>query len=85
MPHIVTCADCGAAHWEDTTCFECGPSPVERAYGLLWMVLGDDPKVHEARKILLSQIDKEGQRRGIQSAVAKYPHPPIETILHKLP
>ena len=67
-----------------------GPQPappleVEKAYGLLWMVIGDDRKVHEARARLLSLIDKSGQRRGIDFARSKFEMPPIESVLHKLP
>lgn len=43
-------------------------SAVEDAYGMLWLVVTTDPRVHEARKRLLSLIDKDGQRRGIQVA-----------------
>lgn len=45
---------------------------VEDAYGLLWRTHTDDPKVHEARKLLLSIIDKDAQKRGIQLAINKY-------------
>lgn len=46
-------------------------SEMERIYGLLWGVTTDDPRVHEARKIALSKITKEGQRRGIQWAMQR--------------
>ncbi len=59
--------------------------PVEKAYGLLWMVVGDDPKIHEARKALLDQIDRDGQTRGIEYATSKHTTPPIQSVLHKLP
>ena len=59
-------------------------SEIERAYGLLWMVLGDDKKVHDARRILLDQIDREGQKRGIEFARSKYGTPDIMSVLHKL-
>jgi len=57
----------------------------ERAYGLLWMVLGDDTKVHDARHILLDQIDRDGQQRGITYAKTQYETPDIMSVLHKLP
>lgn len=38
------------------------------AYGMLWLAVTDNPRVHEARKQLLSLLDKEGQKRGIQVA-----------------
>lgn len=60
-------------------------SAIENAYGLLWMVHGDDVKVHEARKELLGMIGKEGQKRGISSAMSKHENPPIESMLHLLP
>jgi DNA-binding XRE family transcriptional regulator len=41
---------------------------IEDAYGILWLVVSDDPRVHEARKRLLSLLDKDGQKRGIQVA-----------------
>ncbi|KQP52970.1 hypothetical protein [Methylobacterium sp. Leaf106] len=44
------------------------PSAEERIYGLLWGVTTEDRRVHEARKIALAQITKDGQRRGIQWA-----------------
>lgn len=46
-------------------------SEMERIYGLLWGVTTDDPRVHEARKLALSKITKEGQRRGIQWATQR--------------
>ena len=61
-------------------------SDVERAYGLLWMVLGDDKRVHDARRILLDLIgDREGQRRGIEFAKTKYKMRDVMSVLHKLP
>ena len=42
---------------------------IEHAYGLLWRVHGPHPQVHEARRLLLALIDKDGQRRGIQFAL----------------
>ena len=44
------------------------PSKIEKAYGLLWRYMGSVKEVHEARKILLSMIDRDGQRRGVQYA-----------------
>lgn len=46
-------------------------SAMEHVYGLLWGVTTDDRRVHEARKIALSKITKEGQRRGIQWATQR--------------
>lgn len=43
-------------------------SAMEHVYGLLWSVTTDDKRVHEARKIALSKITKDGQRRGIEWA-----------------
>jgi hypothetical protein len=43
-------------------------SAIEDAYGMLWLVVTTDRRIHEARKRLLSLIDKDGQRRGIQVA-----------------
>lgn len=43
-------------------------SDVEKAYGLLWRTVTDDKKVHEARKLLLGLIGKDGQRRGVKFA-----------------
>lgn len=50
-------------------------SAMEHVYGLLWGVTTDDPRVHEARKIALSKITKQGQRRGIEWAT-KHAGPP---------
>lgn len=44
------------------------PSKIEKAYGLLWRYMGSVKEVHEARNILLSMIDRDGQRRGVQYA-----------------
>lgn len=46
---------------------------IAKAYGLLWHFQGDarypsDRRVFEARKLLLSLLTKDGQRRGIQAA-----------------
>lgn len=48
-----------------------GANEIERIYGLLWLVATDDKRVHAARKIALSQIDREGQKRGIQWAMGQ--------------
>jgi hypothetical protein len=40
------------------------PSDLEKVYGLLWGVTSDDPRVHEARKVAMGKITKEGQQRG---------------------
>jgi len=47
---------------------------IETAYGLLWLAVTDDQKIHEARRTLLTLIDKDGQKRGIALAVEKYGH-----------
>lgn len=41
---------------------------IEDAYGLLWLVVTDDPRLHAARARLLSTLTREGQKRGIQVA-----------------
>lgn len=51
------------------------PSEVERMYGLLWLVTTEDRRLHEARKIALGRITKEGQRRGIEWAKQKFREP----------
>ena len=43
-------------------------SAIQDAYGMLWLVVTNDRRIHEARKRLLSLIDKDGQGRGIQVA-----------------
>lgn len=40
-------------------------SNIEKAYGLLWRDMSGNQDAHEARKILLSTIGKDGQQRGI--------------------
>lgn len=50
-------------------------SEIEKAYGLLWRYMGPNGTVHTARRILLSLIDKDGQRRGVQ--FAKENTPPV--------
>ena len=44
------------------------PSLVEIAYGLLWMAMTDDKRIHEARRLLLESLDKSSQVRGIDAA-----------------
>lgn len=44
------------------------PAEMERIYGLLWGVTTEDKRVHAARRIALSRIDRDGQRRGIEWA-----------------
>lgn len=46
---------------------------LERAYGVLWSDHGGSTRAHQARKLLLSRIGKEGQRRGIQYALDNKP------------
>lgn len=41
---------------------------IEIAYGFLWHYQGVAPEVHKARKELLVQIDKAGQKRGIENS-----------------
>lgn len=41
---------------------------IEVAYGLLWGTTTDDKRVHEARRLLLDAIGKDGQVRGIEGA-----------------
>lgn len=60
-------------------------SVAERAYGLLWMYLGQDKLAHEARSLLLTQIGQEGQERGIAYAKAKYGEPDIMSALRHMP
>lgn len=45
---------------------------VENAYGCLWRSLDLDAKSNHARKLLLAEIDKNGQRRGITYAQQKF-------------
>jgi hypothetical protein len=63
--HLPACSGGGA----DERC-DCGAvsvlNTIECAYGYLWAYHGDDRRVHEARKLLLSIITRDGQRRGIQ-------------------
>lgn len=51
------------------------PSELEKVYGLLWGVTTDDARVHEARKIALAKITKEGQQRGRNWAAQKFGPP----------
>lgn len=44
------------------------PSRIEIAYGLLWLTETTDRRVHDARRLLLKSIDKDGQERGIVAA-----------------
>lgn len=53
----------------------------EHAYGLLWMYLGGGKLVHEARGLLLTQLSREGQKRGIAYAKAKYGEPDIAKLM----
>lgn len=50
-------------------------STIEKAYGLLWRETRYAPIAAEARKLLLAEIDKEGQSRGI--AYAAEMHGPV--------
>ena len=84
-PNKYDCKRCGGSGDEPEANPRTMSSVKEQAYGLLWMVIGDDPKIHEARKLLLSEIDKDGQKRGIEYAKSQYEMPPIESVLHKLP
>ncbi len=43
---------------------------IETAYGLLWLYPGVRRDVHAARRVLLAQLDKAGQARGITKARA---------------
>lgn len=45
---------------------------IERAYGLLWREMHGTAITSDARKLLLTALDKEGQKRGIAHAVSKY-------------
>jgi hypothetical protein len=42
---------------------------VERAYGLLWRSLSDDPLVHAARKKLRDSLTAEQRKAGVAWAV----------------
>lgn len=57
-------------------------SVIEMAYGALWREHGTSPRLHEARRLLLGLLDKEGQRRGIAYAIAKYGSASEAEILH---
>lgn len=56
-------------------------SAAERAYGLLWMYLGEDNLAHEARGHLLAQIGSDGQKRGIAYAKAKHGEPDLSKLM----
>lgn len=49
---------------------------IEKAYGLLWRDTNSG-FAHAARKLLLSIIDKDGQKRGIDYALKERPKSPI--------
>lgn len=56
----------------------------EAAYGLLWRMHTTDKRIHEARKALLEQIGKDGQRKGLEWALGTFgPH--REPTLEELP
>lgn len=42
--------------------------PVKRAYALLWSVMTDDRRVHEARRLLLGTLTKEQQHAALAGA-----------------
>jgi hypothetical protein len=46
---------------------------LEKAYGLLWSALGDDPRVREARDILDAQLSEDGKQRGREYAFSQHP------------
>lgn len=45
--------------------------PIERAYGLLWLMPTGNAMVDEARQELLKLLDREGKRRGVQYAMSR--------------
>ena len=58
---------------------------IENAYGCLWRSLNLDEKSSHARKILLAEIDKNGQRRGIAYAQQLYGAVSDPEALHYMP
>lgn len=55
-----------------TSCEEAA-SIIERAYGLLWRdTTSRSPQAQEARRLLLAAISKDGRRRGISYAYARF-------------
>ena len=60
----------------DLTALANAASVAERAYGILWRLTAFDTAqcgyAHDARKVLLAAMDKEGQRRGIAWATRQY-------------
>lgn len=58
---------------------------VEHAYGCLWRSLNLDEKSSHARKLLLAEIDKPGQRRGIAYAQQRYGAVNNHEALHYMP
>ncbi len=59
-----------------------GVEAVERAYGCLWRETGDAGLfVFRARKLLLSILDKEAQKRGITWALEQFGEPQPEQAL----
>lgn len=55
----------------------------QAAYGLLWRMRTTDKAIHEARRSLLSAIGKDGQRAGLDWALATFgPHkaPTLEEL-----
>ena len=59
-------------------------TPTQKAYALLWQEISDRPRIHEARRILLSSMSKDEQRDAI-TWVKQY-HPLTECeILEKSP
>lgn len=58
---------------------------VEQAYGCLWRSLDLDAKSCHARKLLLAEIDKDGQRRGITYAQQKFGTVSDHEAMHSLP
>jgi hypothetical protein len=49
------------------------PSDLEKAYGLLWAALGDDPRINEARQILSGHITEDGKDRGKDYGSSRHP------------
>lgn len=47
--------------------------PVKRAYALLWSVMTDDRRVHEARRLLLGTLTKEQQHAALAGGAEPKP------------
>jgi len=58
---------------------------IQCAYGYLWRGMSAGPHEQDARRRLLSIMDKEDQRHGIDAALAKYGPTTTHEVLMKCP